>query len=271
MRVPAEVVRSVQARWPHRADRWVTAVGPELDELCRRFAAIPEHVIPARFAFVVAASTSEHRLIMRATTDPAADAQTAVACELAQLSVGPYIHAATATDTGRWIVMDRVTPGTPLADAGLHTVDLDALTAPLRAMIEAPVPADDMPSIADWLRARLLDDHLSDIPPGVPPASGTEREHALNLLNDLTVDVRVGLCHGDASPWNILTDSSGRWLLIDPRGVRGEVEYDAAVMALKIFAAAPSVFDAVRMISDAAGLDPERVQAWKTIAHAARV
>lgn len=57
MRVTAELARSVRARWPHRADSWLTAAEPELDELCRRFSAVPNHVIPARFAFVIAANT----------------------------------------------------------------------------------------------------------------------------------------------------------------------------------------------------------------------
>src|SRR5207248_1731399 len=127
------------------------------------------------------------------------------------------------------------------------------------------------PSIAEWLRDRLLDDHLSDLPPGTERADSTQREYALDVLNELAADIRAELCHGDASPWNILADANGRWLLIDPRGVSGEAEYDAAVMALKISAAVPSVPDVAGLIAVAAQLDPQRVRAWQTVAHAARV
>ncbi|MFD9895065.1 aminoglycoside phosphotransferase family protein [Amycolatopsis sp. NPDC059027] len=177
----------------------------------------------------------------------------------------------TATDTGTWTVMDHVIPGTPLADADPATVTLDELTAPLRAIAAAPAPADDLPHLADWLHQRLIDDNLTDLPPGETAAPLPERKRALDVLDELATDTRPSLCHGDPSPWNVLRGSDGRWLLIDPRGLHGEVEYDAAVMAIKISAAVPSVPDMAVVVADAAELDCDRVRAWTTIARAARV
>lgn len=270
MKIPPHLLRSVQTRWPDRADVWLTHVESELDELCRRFSATPKRVLPARYAFVVSADSPYRSLIMRATLDPDAAAQTSVAKALAQLGVGPTIHTTSTSDTGTWTVMDQVTPGTPLADIDPATLNLDELTAPLRTMAGVPAPDDTLPNITDWLRDRLSSDHLADLPPGETTASRTERTHALHVLDKLNTNVRYGLCHGDTSPWNILVSAARQWKLIDPRGMRGEVEYDAAVLAIKI-AAMHRVYDATTRVAEAVQLDHTRVHAWAIVAQTARV
>ncbi|MFD9895245.1 hypothetical protein ACFWY9_38390 [Amycolatopsis sp. NPDC059027] len=132
MKVPAELARSIRTRWPNRADQWLTAVEPELTDLCHRHNATPHRILPARYALVVAARTPDQNLILRATPDPDADAQTTVAKALADIDVDPAIHEATTTETGAWIVMDQVIPGIPLADAAPTTIMLDKSHRPAR-------------------------------------------------------------------------------------------------------------------------------------------
>ncbi|MFE0024012.1 phosphotransferase [Amycolatopsis sp. NPDC059021] len=265
-----ELAHSIRTRWPDRADPWLTAVEPELADLCHRHNATPHRILPARYALVVAATTPDHNLILRATPDPDASAQTTVAKALADIDVGPAIHDATTTETGTGTVMDQIMPGTPLADADPTTVALDERThRPLRAI--APAPAECLPSLVSWLRRRLTNSHLADLPPGQTVAPLVERKRALELLDELAADFRPGLCHGDPSPWNVLRGPGGRWTLIDPRGLQGEVEYDAAVMAVKISVVLSSAPDLAVVIADAAELDRDRVRAWETIARAARV
>ena len=270
MNVPTQLAQSIRTRWPDRADRWLASVEAELDELCSLYSATPQRVLPARFAFVVSAKTRDHSLIMRATADPEASAQQSVASALAQLGVAPRIHTVWTTATGTWLVMDQVTPGIPLANVDPRTLDLDNLTQPLHAMAGVRAPTDELPLITDWLRNRLLDDHLDDLPPGETTAQPDERKRALDVLNELTVDAHPGLCHGDTSPWNILAGRNGQWMLIDPRGFRGEVEYDAAVMAIKL-STVHSVRNATTQVADAAQLDCNRVRAWENVARVARI
>lgn len=158
----------------------------------------------------------------------------------------------------------------PLADIDPAALNLDELTTPLRTMTGVPAPDDALPNITDWLGDRLSNDHLTDLPPGETAAPRAERTGALRVLDELSEDVRFGLCHGDASPWNILTSHPQRCLLIDPRGMSGEVEYDAAVLALKLahFKAIPA---AAPRIADAAQFNRQRVEAWEVIARTARV
>ncbi|MFD4192867.1 phosphotransferase [Amycolatopsis thermoflava] len=270
MKVPDKLANSVRARWHDRADAWLTSVGPELDELTRQHSATPQRVLPARYAFVVCATSPHGPLIFRASPDPAALDQATVAETLGRLDVGPKIHLTTSTDTGSWTVMEQVVPGTPLADANPATLDIEALARPLRAMASQPAPSADLPLITDWLRDRLTNDNLTELPVGEQVAPKAERAHALELLDDLTADMRPGLCHGDVSPWNVLEDPNNRWKLIDPRGMQGEPEYDAAVMAYKLEYLL-AVGEVGADLSETCRFDPRRIVAWSMVARAARI
>ena len=105
-------------------------------------------------------------------------------------------------------------------------------------------------------------------------ASSAERKRAQDILRWLDPDGdSASLCHGDAHRGNLLVSSGRpRVLLIDPRGMRGEVEYDIGVLSLKV-----SSYDLLaahalcEKLSARAGVDGERAAAWITIAQAARV
>jgi streptomycin 6-kinase len=99
-------------------------------------------------------------------------------------------------------------------------------------MVEQPAPGADLPSISDWLRSRLNADALTDVPVGESVAPEVQRIEALAVLDDLAAHEEKGLCHGDASPWDVLAGQEGYFYLVDPRGMAGEVAYDVAVIAL---------------------------------------
>jgi streptomycin 6-kinase len=108
----------------------------------------------------------------------------------------------------------------------------------LRGTPSATVAGDrvgepDLPLLADWLRDRLTDPQLNDLPIGRSPAAAAERRQALDALDVLATDGHAGLCHGDTSGWNILIGESNSLWPVDPRGLRGDVIYDLAVIALK--------------------------------------
>ncbi len=268
--VPPTVLSAVQARWPERTRDWPTRVEAELLELCERYEAKPRHVLSARYGFVVAADTTADGIVFRCSPDPHGPTQAEVACALAKLDAGPAVHEKIITDEGTWTVLDEVRPGTPLAMTDLSTVSLDALAIPLAAINGQPTPLLGMPSILDWLRIRLEDDELADLAPGTSVAPIGVRRVAIDVLGELATDATPGLCHGDASMWNVLANGHSDWLLIDPRGMTGEISYDIAVLAFKIARQQSPALIAARL-AQAIGVDPERVQAWVTVASAARV
>lgn len=268
--VPAVVVRNIQHRWPDVGHDWPRQVQDELRDLCARYRATPRRVLPSRYGFVVAADTIHGGLVMRASPDPNAPMQAVTASALADLGIAPTVHDVLTTEAGTWTVLDEVRPGIPLADVDPSRVTVDGLAAPLAAMKDRPAPAPDMPSIIGWLRERLEHDHTTDLRPGAEPAAAADRRTALAIIDSLAADATSQLCHADASPWNILASGLEGWMLIDPRGMSGEIAYDAAVLALKLARGRPAA-SITAQLADAIGLDPERTNAWTFIADAARV
>lgn len=232
--LPDRVAAGVKSRWPDRGSKWCDEVERELAHLCERYAARPLAVMRSRYGLVVeVASTDGRNLVFRASPDPAGAEQQHVSVALANIGVGPAVHELLTTDTGTWTVTERIVPGTPIGDMDWSHVDPAAICATLRPMLGQPAPSLTMPSLFDWLSARLQADELTDLAPGTHAASLHERLQAAAILEQLATTPTVGLCHGDASPWNLLMDGTGRIVLVDPRGVSGEVEYDVAVVALK--------------------------------------
>jgi streptomycin 6-kinase len=268
--VPPIVASNVKLRWPDRAHVWKQDAEREMWDICALYNARPRAVLPARFSFVVAADTPDGGgIVVRFTPDPDGPYQAHVAEALARLRVSPTVHVTLTTDTGTWLVLDEVRPGTPLADASAAQVSLDALTRHLIAMTGKPAPSD-LPYIGDWLRDRLTAEKVTDLPPGATRAPLAERREAVAILDDLDARPVRQLCHGDVSPWNILMHGNDGWMLIDPRGMSGEVAYDVAVLSLKLTANNPNLA-VTSGLANAVGVDTTRTQGWLLVAHAARV
>ncbi|MEV0838503.1 aminoglycoside phosphotransferase family protein [Actinocatenispora sera] len=265
--VPEDVRQQIHRRWPTAGPAWSAVVADELHELLAEHHATHPQVMPARYGLVISANTPTGPLVFRSTPDPDGVHQATVSRALAELDVSPHIHQVHASDTGVWTIMDRITPGIPLGDL-TDPPTLDAIVGMLRPLAGQPAPDANLPSLFDWIRDRLTDDHLNDLPRGRTVAPLPERRQALALTNELARDHIPGLCHGDTSPWNILTGD--RLYLIDPRGVSGELAYDAAIIAVKAARDRP-IDQTIRTISAALGLDSHRVAAWTTVAAAARV
>lgn len=266
-----EIAAAVIARWPEIGPVWCTAVDAEIRELCEAYDAQPVQVFPARYGYIVEVTSPRGPLIMRASPDPDGMAQGHVAIALANLDAAPRVHELRETTTGTWMVLDKVEPGTPLADLRPSVQVIDALISLFCKLRDQPSPVPASRLLVRWLRSRLLaGDDLADLPPNTKPARPTDRAAAVAILAELERDMVPGLCHGDASPWNILASGPENLLLIDPRGVSGELTYDLAVIALK---AAPFVdpADLAGELAEGTGADRSRIQAWLAVATAARV
>jgi len=266
---PGAVMAGVQRRWPDRAQPWAAAVVDELRTLCAKYDATPRTVMPARFSLVVPADTPHGPIVLRSSPDPDGPRQAQVAATLASIGVSPTLHEATTNATGTWMILDEIRPGTPLGDMNPAEISLEALAAPLAAIGRSPGLAAGLPHISDWLRHRLEDDHLTEVAPRAGPAPPEQRRDALRVLNELTVDARSSLCHGDTSPWNFLADRTAGWMLIDPRGVASEVEYDLAILAMKI-ATGSARQAALTLLARICGANSSRIRAWTVVADAAR-
>jgi streptomycin 6-kinase len=268
--IPPGVLANVQRRWPDIAATWAASILSELHALCAQFQATVSGVLPARYGFVVAAESPLGPLVLRNSPDPNSRDQAAVAAALANLGISPRLHQTRHTAHGTWTVLDQVIPGANLNEVEPTRVDPKALFRPLAAMRDQPPPRPGMPSIVDWLRTRLEDDHLADLRPGTAVATDRERSAALDLLVDLIQSHTPALCHGDASSGNIISSGNRGWMYIDPRGMSGDFTYDVAIVATRLTRNHPAT-EILRDAVSITGLNPDRIRAWAQTANAARV
>ncbi|WP_169514765.1 phosphotransferase [Actinomadura atramentaria] len=264
--VPPEVIEAASLRWPNLVGPWQRDVLGDLDRICARYRARPVRVFDARYAFVVEIEGPDGPLVARTSPDPASLHQAAVSRRLAELGIGPELVDVIETPTSVWTLASRIEPGNTLSG---RSVPLEALVTVFRAMKDQPAPAGT-PRLTDWLLSRLRDDNLTDLAPGRTPAPADDRERACRLLDQLGSNAADMLCHGDASPNNLLADEAGQLVLIDPRGVSGDAAYDVAVAAWKT---ASNELPTTRAsdLARLAGLNPRRVRTWLKIADVARV
>lgn len=269
--VPENVAAAVAERWPDVGPNWVEKAPAELADLCSEYDATPSRVFPARYALAVAADTRDgHSIVLRSSPDPTAGNHATVSQALAQEGLGPRIHEVRETETSTCMVADRVVPGDSLLTVPKSPTIFAEINRLLGGLVGRPTPAG-LPRLSDWLRERLEDQNPTDLAPNTTPASLAERKQALAILDDLERDHRDhGLCHGDMSGANILRGGRGRLLLIDPRGVAGDTAYDAAVLAIKASGYGIAK-DLIRQQIAACKIDEDRVNAWATVATAARV
>lgn len=122
------------------------------------------------------------------------------------------------------ILLERLTPGTPLATLSLAGRDDEAtsILAEVIGRLSAAELPPACPTVEGWGRgfARYLTTRDRQIPrPLVERAQARYRELAASQR-----DVR--LLHGDLQHHNVLLDAHRGWVAIDPKGVIGEREYE---------------------------------------------
>lgn len=257
--LPAYVTANVASRWPSAGPTWSARVEQELADLADRLDATSAVRMDSRVSFVVAFESPQGSVVVRSTPDPAGWAQARAMQALAVLEVGPRVIERWESAIGTWVMTEQVIPGS----RALGAAD-DELAYILTRMVGQSEAVDELPRVSAWLHDRLAQGCESDLAPGASPPTWAEREHGLAALSDLLGDESTSVTHGDMSFGNILRAGAAGLSLIDPRGVAGDVEYDIAVLSFK-------TGRDTRRLARMIGADPDRADAWRTVAVAARV
>jgi streptomycin 6-kinase len=165
------------------------------------------------------------------------------------------------------VLLEMLSPGTPLADltaAGRDDEATETLAETVQQLADAKATVDGIPTVEDWGRGYAAYLKSSD--------SQLDRElveRARICYEKLSASQqRPRVLHGDLHHHNILRDSRRGWVAIDPKGVRGEIEYEFGASFRNpeqspAFYTAPGVVEErLRIYSARLHLDPERILAW---------
>ena len=123
------------------------------------------------------------------------------------------------------MLLERLSPGTPLADLALAGRDDEAteiVAEVIGRMSPSPARPTGVPTVEAWGRGFAR--HLAT---GDMHIARERVEAAQRVFLDLCATQRgTRLLHGDLQHYNVLLDAGRGWLAIDPKGVVGEVEYE---------------------------------------------
>ncbi len=164
-------------------------------------------------------------------------------------------------------LLERLSPGTPLADLALDGRDAEAtdiLAAVIRELSDVEAVATDITTVEDWGRGftTYLAGGDSQLDRGLVQRSW----HWYTRL--AASQRRPRLLHGDLHHYNILRDNRRGWVAIDPKGVLGEIEYELGAgfrnpgQPPVYYAAREVVEQRLRILSARLDIVPERALAW---------
>jgi streptomycin 6-kinase len=120
------------------------------------------------------------------------------------------------------------------------------------------------PTVRDW--GKGFDWYLSSADTNVDRSLVVEARDLYTTLCDSQASPR--LLHGDFHHYNVLWDAARGWVAIDPKGVIGEVEYEAGAALRNPFETPELLVDPARIMRRVDGfarrlrLDPNRLLAW---------
>jgi streptomycin 6-kinase len=174
---------------------------------------------------------------------------------------------------GGSVLLERLRPGTALAEMALNGKDADAteiLADVIQQMSPQELPAA-CATLQDW--ATAFERHLERATPtpGMPIELVAEAQQLYLQLCASQRETR--LLHGDLQHYNVLYDSERGWLAIDPKGVIGEIEYEiGAVMRNpceqpELFISPSTIERRLKQFASRLNLNMERALGW-TLAQA---
>jgi streptomycin 6-kinase len=165
------------------------------------------------------------------------------------------------------LLLERIQPGTMLAM--LEDDDkATGIAADLMTRIRRPVPEQE-----SFLSLRTWFDGLKDLRPRFGGGTGSFPEKTVEMVEALVDELLSGdspqvLLHGDLHHFNILLSARG-WLAIDPKGVIGPAEYEAAPLLLNPLGKMPEESEAIRrterrisILAERLRFDRRRLRAW---------
>ena len=165
------------------------------------------------------------------------------------------------------LLLERLQPGTMLAT--LKDDDrATEIAAEVMQAIQRPVPErNGFLSLCGWF------DELKGLRPRFGGGTGPFPEKTVEIVEGLVRELFAEdrpqvLLHGDFHHFNILLSERG-WLVIDPKGVAGPVEYEVGPLLLNPWGEMPDETQAIRrtqrriaILAERLGFDRQRLWAW---------
>lgn len=162
------------------------------------------------------------------------------------------------------VLLERLVPGCSLVEAGIGEDEATAIIAGVVGRTSPGPPPRTSPTVDEW--GKGFDRYTASSRGGIPEplVEAAHRTYAHLCASQAT----TRLLHGDLHHHNVLLDSDRGWLAIDPKGVVGELAYEAGATLRNpaerpdLFTAPTTIRNRVDCFARVLRLDAERILAW---------
>jgi streptomycin 6-kinase len=203
---------------------WLDSLPATVADLCKKWSIELDPVIPETYVTLVLLGHSAALGPVVIKSSPLASEFLAEATAL-KLAAGDNVARLYDVDFERSVmVIERIVPGTQLLNVAMTDEDATRLAAETVATVWRPVPNPvGLYPLRQWMRA------LFDWSPRSDRIATDLVQQAQELGSSLLAQSsRVCLLHGDFQHHNLLQRASGKWAIIDPKGVIGDPGFEIA-------------------------------------------
>lgn len=261
--------------YAERGDAWLEALPSLLEDALARWRLVLDHVHePLGYGFVAYVFQADGSpAVLKIGVDPEEIANEAEYLRY----IGPGVAVQVLRSEARMTLLERALPGDPLASL-FPARDIEAtqiLAGLMRKIAAAGEFPGDWDRLEDWMaqiRVCAGSDSVRASPIGPVMARAAELACAL-----IAGDRPRAVLHGDLHHSNVVLTERG-WRLIDPKGVVGEVGFEAGALAHNPHPAFREHPDAaiihearVRCLASELGEAPSRIAAWTLIGTALEI
>jgi streptomycin 6-kinase len=162
------------------------------------------------------------------------------------------------------LLLEKLSPGSPLA---LVEDDSEATGIAANLMKNLWVPAPDsskLPGMEE--REQSLQRIIRENPTGLGPITASMLNEAATIFaENMKNSTGSFILHGDLHHYNILDGGNRGWVIIDPKGMIGEREYDVIQFLLNKLpetGAEPVISRRIDLFTKEAGLQREKLIRW---------
>jgi streptomycin 6-kinase len=209
--------------------RWAVNLESTAAQVVRRWQLVVHRELTSGYSFVAQVSTADARPMILKLGFPGSQDLRREASLLDGARGRGYSALIRQEPSAGALLLERLDPGQALTmDAvGPRPADAVAVAATIKGMWHGPDAAEPLPSSSDWCAD--LDKVLRG---SFGPPAGFEFDdirHAAALAAALqaTASGSPLVLHGDLHHGNVLSDHQNGYRAIDPKGVRGELAYEA--------------------------------------------
>jgi streptomycin 6-kinase len=160
------------------------------------------------------------------------------------------------------ILLERVLPGTMLAEVADDDETVRVTASVLRQLWLPLPPENGLQSLETWTRAYERNRDALNAGAGSFPRALFQRADALRSELLATTTAPVAL-HGDMHHFNVLRSDRAGWLAIDPKGLAGDRHFDVCQFLMNpVPVSAPVNRHRLDLFSAELDLDRKRLSQW---------